>query len=92
MSEDLMPWRNSRDLFTQTCRTEDLPEKLRLLLERYGSAFDDKYWYFLSSRGKYKGLFARRVPVWQTSKRMPTGKYRPYPVHRGQKRLIQEAT
>lgn len=87
--DDLTPWHNSRDLYTQTCRTDELPEKLRLLLERYGEVFDDKWWYFLSSRGKFKGLFARRVPIWQTSKRMPAEKWRPYPVHRGQKRLLE---
>ena len=82
-----VPWRNGWDSYTQTVRIDDVPEKLRRLLEKYGEAFDDDWWFFMCNRGKGKGLFARRVPIWQTSKRMPAEKYHPWPRHRGQTAL-----
>ena len=81
------PWRNGWEPYTQHARIDELPEKLRLLLERYGECFDDNWWYYMCTRGKGKGLYVRRVPIWQTCKKMPAEKYRPFPVHRGQKRL-----
>jgi hypothetical protein len=69
----------------------DTQEKaLYLLLQKHGEAFDESWWYFLCSRGKGKGLFVRRVPIWQTCKKMPAEKYKkPFPVRRGQKRLLE---
>jgi hypothetical protein len=86
-------WRNNPDLYGQTARIDELDlsdpqdKALYLLLERYGEAFDQDWWYYFCTRGRGKGLFIRRVPIWQTTKKMPTEKYKPFPVRRGQKRL-----
>jgi len=85
------PWRNSRDLYTQVARIDEIDGKLRLLLERYGTVFDDDWWYWVTTRGRGKGLFVKCVPIWQTSKKMPAEKYRPWPRHRGQTALLEES-
>lgn len=86
-------WRNTPDIYTQTARIDELEcnglqgHFLVLLLERYGEAFDQDWWYYLCCRGRGKGLFVRRVPIWLTCKKMPTEKYHALPVRRHQKRL-----
>ena len=86
-------WRNTRDLYTQNARIDEfdltIPQHRAfiLLLEKYGECFDAEWWYYLCNRGRGKGLYVRRCPIWQTVKRMPTEKHRPLPRVRQQREL-----
>ena len=68
------PWMHTPDRMIQYCPrgAEDmLNAKLLKLLEKYGTAFDDEWWYFI---GKSKMQIIKRTPVWFSQKRMPTEK------------------
>ncbi len=88
-------WRNTPDMYTQTKRVDefsmDIPQDkaLILLLEKYNEAFDQDWYFYLCTRGRGKGLFVRRVPIWQTGKKMPAEKHRPLPRIRQQKALLE---
>jgi len=69
------PWRLDTpfDKFKMYCRLDELKEwnpKLAKLILTYKECFDDEWWYYLSKTGVY----VRRVPLWMTSKRMPSEK------------------
>jgi len=56
------PWRNRpRHLYTQYCYLDEAPPKLVKLIQRYGSAFDDEWFYKLS--GHTRKIVTRR-PLW----------------------------
>ena len=47
--------------YTQYCYLDECPPKLRVLLEKYGCAFDD-YWYYKIC-GRTRKVVTRR-PLW----------------------------
>ena len=68
-------WRNvgffSSDMYVQICKPEELQNcnpKLWQLIDKYGSAFDEDWWYFLTKTERY----VRRVPLWMSNN--PSGK------------------
>lgn len=77
MSDYCRPWLNTKDRTVQYCpRTyEGLDPKLLKLLEMYGEAFDDIWFYWIvKPRRKIKqphSDYIKRTPVWQNQKCMP---------------------
>jgi hypothetical protein len=53
----------SYTFYTQFCFLDELEPRLRQLIEKHGSAFDD-YWYYYRSSSKGRPAVARR-PLWQ---------------------------
>jgi len=60
-------WRNrSYTFYTQFCYQDELSPKLRYLLDRYGLAFDDEWFYFYPKKKKPESrAVAVRRPLWQ---------------------------
>lgn len=55
-------WRNRRaPLYTQFCYPHEASEKLQLLIQKYGAAFDDDWQYRLA--GRTAKVITRR-PLW----------------------------
>ena len=78
------PWLGTPDRMIQYCPKggeQFLNWKLLKLLEIYGQAFDDDWWYWI---GKSKAKYIKRTPVWFRQKRMPAEK----PKDPFQRRLI----
>ena len=62
--EDLGAWRNRRfQIYEQIAEHDTINRKLLFLIEKYGSAFDDKWQY--DEVGKSQKFICRR-PLWQT--------------------------
>jgi len=74
-NNDGAAWRNDRwRMYHQICRVDELPQKLRILIERYGLAFDDDFWYILST--KEPKTTVSKIPLWKRDKyKVPTEKY-----------------
>lgn len=65
------PWRNEghfyKDMYCQKCRPDELKfanEKLLNLIEKYGSIFDDNWYYWLTKKGKIC-----RIPLWLSNQK-----------------------
>ena len=62
-----LAWRNDRwRMYNQICKLDELPPKLRLLIEKYSMAFDDDFWYERSSRPP--ATTVSKMPLWQPTK------------------------
>lgn len=69
-------WHNSWGPYTQCCRIEDVDKRLQRLLQLYGQAFNDEWWFYACNRGRGKNIIVKRVPIWQTNKRIDIEKSR----------------
>lgn len=60
-------WRNrGYTFYTQHCYADELDPKLKMLLDKYGLAFDDEWVYFYPKKKKPElRPSAVRRPVWQ---------------------------
>jgi len=71
------PWRNTWGPYTQVARIDEIDNwKLKRLLLQYGECFDDDWWYYVTTKGKGKGIFVKRAPIWQTNKRIDMEKWK----------------
>lgn len=68
------PWRCSRyELYALTCKMDELQifdKKLYELLLKYGTAFNDKAWFYVNRNGR---VFA--LPLWMKQKRIDAEKH-----------------
>ena len=78
------PWKNSPfrgEPHLQYCTLEELryqSRKLAHLIERYGEAFDDEWWYYFNKNMTH----VKRLPIWQRTKRIDCEKPRRYEPNR----------
>jgi len=71
----------SKSMYIQHVTVEELQmqdPKLWQILEKYGEAFDDYWFYWISKGGKY----VRRTPLWLSQKYVPCEKPRKYEPNR----------
>jgi len=84
-----LAWRNDRwRMYNQICRIDELPQKLRILIEMYGMAFDDEFWYVLST--KPPKTTVSKIPLWKPTKYAYEKHERYKPYDSSQTKLVEK--